>query len=105
MDFVNKLTGPAKLLGVVAIVCVGKLIYDHVQKKGNKLGYILSVALMGILYMYIANCVSKGDCTILSWVLAVVFAVQLLLLTGIAGMQLEKAVEMLRSQMKKVENL
>ena len=105
MDSINKLTGPAKLLGVVGLLCLAKLVYEQVQNKGNKLGFIISLVLMSVLFMYITNCVSKGDCTIMSWVLAILFAAQLLILTGIGSMQIEKTMSMFRNLLKKMQEL
>jgi|688.fasta_scaffold1873926_1 hypothetical protein len=102
MDFVDKLENPTKLLGVVALLCLGKLVYDHMQKNGNKLVFMLVLGLLSLLYMYIVNCVARGNCGILSWILAIVFILQLVAFTGIVGMKVDSAADFIKSKLQLV---
>ena len=103
MDMLKKLENPTKVLGVVALLCLGKLVYDHMQKKGNKLVFMVVLVLGALLYMYIVNCVARGNCGILSWVLAVVLGLQLVAMTGFVGMRLENAVMFVRDKFQTME--
>lgn len=82
-NWLKELSNSSKLVGVVVLLSLGYLTYKHVDTKKDKLPYIGIVAVLGLLYVYVTDCLTKGDCVLLSWVFAIMMSIVLLFISGL----------------------
>ncbi len=82
-NWLSELSNSSKLLGVIVLLCLGYLVYKHIDTNTNKLPYIGFVATYGLVWVYVTDCLSKGNCGLISWVFAIMTAISLLFISGL----------------------
>jgi hypothetical protein len=76
-----QLSNPSLFVTFITIFCLGYLLFTNLDSQHSKIPYALIISLTGIIYIYATNCLSKGDCSIFSWLISILITLYILFFT------------------------
>jgi hypothetical protein len=82
-NWLNNLSNSSKFIGVIVLLGLGYLVYKHIDTKQDKLPYIGIITGFGLLWIYVTDCLSKGNCGLLSWIFAIMMSMSVISISGI----------------------
>lgn len=78
---------PTIIIFIITILGILKLNYDYFRTEDeeykNQIPYMFIIGVKGLLFMYVCYCLSKGECNILSWLVAIIISLYIVIIVGI----------------------
>jgi hypothetical protein len=78
---------PAIILFIVCLVAILKLNYDYFRIEEDdyktQIPYMVLIAIKGLIFIYVCHCLSKGGCNILSWIVAIIISLYIIIFVAV----------------------
>ena len=86
LDFAQ-FKAPSIILLIVCLVAILKLNYDYFRTEEEdyktQIPYMFLIAIKGLVFVYVCHCLSKGGCNLLSWIVAIIISLYVIIFVAI----------------------